>query len=364
VFRLPAGTYFQSYRQAHRFWPTRFMTFRMIVLLVVLFAVVPFTFSNYALSIANRIGYTILAAMGVQLLIGFTGQLTLGHAAFVAVGAYTSAIFTLTAADYASSSPFWGFLTDTGMAYPLSILLACLLAGLWSVLFGLPSARIKGFGIILTTMAAQFITVDFVIAQYVSQIGGRGHYFSIPPGTLKIGRWVLTGDRDAYFLMLILVTGVTAAMINWKRTRLGRAWIAIRDNDIAAEILGVDIVRYKQLAYFAAGMLAGLAGSFWITSLFFVSPEHFVWSNSLWWVGVILIGGVGAIDGTIFGSIFLELMLVLVNSFSVANILFLYFKDIAFGLAVIIFLLYEPNGLSYRWWQIKNYFYLWPFSYK
>ena len=363
MFRLPAGTYFQTYQQAHRFWPTRFMTLRMIGLLAVLFVAVPLVANNYVLSIANRIGYTILAAMGVQLLIGFTGQLTLGHAAFVAVGAYASAIFTLTAVENADI-PFWGFLSQAGLAYPLSVVAACLLSGLWSVLFGLPSARVKGFGIILTTMAAQFITVNCIIAQYVSQIGGRGHYFSLPAGTVKIGPWALAGDRDAYFWMLILVVLVTAAMNNWKRTRPGRAWLAIRDNDIAAEVLGVNIVRYKLLAYFAAGILAGLAGSFWITSLFFVSPEHFEWSNSLWWVGVILIGGVGAVDGTIFGAIFLELMLVLVNSFSAANLDFLYFKDIAFGLAIILFLLYEPNGLAYRWWQIKNYFYLWPFSYK
>ncbi len=364
MFRLPSGTYFQSYQQAHRFWPTRFMTLRMIGLLVLLFVGVPLVANDYALSIANRIGFTILAAMGVQLLIGFSGQLTLGHAAFVAVGAYTSAIFSLTAAENAAASLVWGFLVNTGLAYPVSIVLACLVAGLWSVLFGLPSARIKGFGIILTTMAAQFITVDFVITQYVSRIGGRGHYFSIPPGTLRIGPWVLAGDRDAYFLMLILVALVTTAMINWKRTRVGRAWFAIRDNDIAADVLGVDIVRYKLLAYFAAGVLAGLAGSFWITSLFFVSPEHFAWSNSLWWVGVILIGGVGAVEGTLFGAIFLELTLVLLNSVAVTDIHFLFFKDIAFGLAIILFLLYEPNGLAYRWWQIKNYFYLWPFSYK
>ncbi len=363
MIKLPAGTYFRSHQQAHRYWPTRFMTLRMIGLILFFFLVFPFFANNYVLSIANRIGFTILAAMGVQLLIGFTGQLTLGHAAFVAVGAYSSAIFTLTAIENVQS-PLWGTLVKAGLAYPLSIVVACLLAGLWSLLFGLPSARIKGFGIILTTMAAQFITVDFVIAQYVSRIGGRGHYFSLPPGTLTIGPWVLKGDRDAYFLMLILVGLVTAAMINWKRTRPGRAWIAIRDNDIAADILGVDIVRYKLLAYFAAGVLAGLAGSFWITSLFFVSPEHFVWFNSLWWVGVILIGGVGSVDGTIFGALFLELMLVLVNSFPVSDIFFLYFKDIVFGLAVILFLLYEPNGLAYRWWQIKNYLYLWPFSYR
>jgi branched-chain amino acid transport system permease protein len=360
--RLPAAIYHQTYQQDHAQWQTPFVSARMLLLLALLFIAFPLVGNNFAFSVANRIGYTILAAMGVQLLIGFTGQLTLGHAAFVAVGSYASAMFILHAIEN-TQSPFWGLLVKAGMAYPLGLVAACLLAGLWSLLFGLPSARIKGWGIILTTMAAQFITVDFVITQYVSRIGGRGHYFSLPPGTINVGPWVIDSDLDAYFLMLILVVTVTVAMTNFTRSRIGRAWIAIRDNDVAAEVLGVDVVRYKLVAYFAAGVLAGIAGSFWITSLFFVSPEHFVWTNSLWWVGVILIGGVGRVEGTIFGAIFLELMLVMLNSLPLSNVNFLYFKDIAFGLAIILFLLYEPNGLSYRWWQIKNYIHLWPFSY-
>lgn len=307
------------------------------------------------LSVANIIGYTILSAMGVQLLIGFTGELTLGHAAFIAVGAYTSAIAML----------------QYGIPYPLSIIIAAIVAGFWSVLFGLPCARIKGWGIILTTMAAQFITVDFIITQYVSQIGGRGHYFSLPPGTITIGPWVIDSDRKAYYFMIILVILCTFGMANLMRTRIGRAWIAIRDNDIAAEAMGVNIVKYKLLAYFMAGVLAGIAGAFWISSLFFVSPEHFQWSWSLWLVGVILIGGVGSLHGTIFGAMFITLVLegLKLAFIPLSDIYpqllekFLYIKEAAFGLAIVLFLLYEPKGLAYRWWQLKNYFNLWPFSY-
>ena len=111
-------------------------------------------------------GYTILGALGVQLLIGFCGQITLGHAAFLAVGAYTSTLLIL-------EFPWPKFLMDWGLAYPVSIV-AAVVGGLWCVLFGLPSAKVKGFYLILTSMAAQFITVDFIITQYVSQIGGRG----------------------------------------------------------------------------------------------------------------------------------------------------------------------------------------------
>jgi len=357
TMRLPCGTYHERYLQDHAWWPTRFVWARMVLLIGLLFTL-PNLVDLYIISVANIVGYTILSAMGVQLLIGYAGQVTLGHAAFIAVGAYTSAILML----------------QFGLPYPVTIVAAALVSGIWSVLFGLPSARVKGFYLIMTTMAAQFITVDFVITHYVSKIGGRGHYFSLPPGTITIGPWAIDGEVKVYYLMLVLVIACTYFMANLMRTRVGRAWIAIRDNDIAAEALGVNIVRYKLLAFFVAGALAGIAGSFWITALFFVSPEHFQWSWSLWLVGVILIGGVGSMYGTIFGSLFMTLVpealkflfFVLAGNFPIFTQFldkFLYVKEATFGLAIILFLLFEPNGLAYRWWQIKNYIHLWPFSY-
>jgi len=220
-------------------------------------------------------------------------------------------------------------------------------------------------------MAAQFITVDFLITQYVSQIGGRGHYFSLPPGTIAIGPWVIESDVQVYYLMVLLVTLCILGMANLLRTRIGRAWIAIRDNDVAAEAMGVNIVWYKLLAFFVAGALGGVAGAFWISSLFFVSPEHFQFGWSLWIVGVILIGGVGSLHGTVFGAMFITLLLEglkfvvipLSEVFPALSEKFLNVKEAAFGLAIVLFLLYEPKGLAYRWEQMKNYFNLWPFSY-
>ena len=336
----------------------------MILLFITLFYLIPKFFSLYLISVANIIGYTILSAMGVQLLIGYCGQVTLGHSAFIAVGAYTSTLLML----------------QLHLPYPITLFLGGIVGGLWCVLFGLPSARVKGFYLIMTTMAAQFITVEFFITQYVSQIGGRGVAFSIPPGTVKIGPWVIQSDMEVYYLMLVLVILCTFMVANLARSKIGRAWIAIRDNDIAAETLGVNIVLYKLLAFFVAGFLGGIAGAFWVTSLAAVSPEHFQFGWSLWLVGVILIGGVGNIYGTIFGAMFMTLIpeglkfliFVLTQNAFIVNLMpflphllekFLFVKEAAFGLAIVLFLIFEPNGLSYRWWQIKNYFNLWPFSY-
>ena len=177
---LPCGDYHQNYVQDHAWFQTKFIKGKMIVLMAILFVGLPLISDSYMLSVWNMVGFTILGALGVQLLIWFCGQLTLGHAAFIAVGAYTSTLLIL-------EFPWPQFLIDWGIAYPMSIIAAAIVAGLWSVLFGLPSARVKGFYLILTTMAAQFITVDFVLTQYVSQIGGRRQAFSLPPGTIKYG---------------------------------------------------------------------------------------------------------------------------------------------------------------------------------
>ncbi len=352
---LPAGVYHEHYAKDHAWWQTTFIRVKMVALLVFLLLIFPLGSNLYLVSVANVIGYTILSAMGVQLLIGFCGQVTLGHSAFIAVGAYVTAIAML----------------QYQLPYPVGVILGAVVAGLTSVFFGLPSARVKGFYLIMTTMAAQFILVDFIITQYVSQIGGRGTFFSLPPGTIAIGPWIIDSELKVYYLMITLVTLCTAAMANLLRTRVGRAWIAIRDNDIAAEAMGVNIVKYKLLAFFVAGVLGGIAGAFWISSILAVSPEHFQWSWSLWIVGVILIGGTGSLHGTIFGAMFITLILEglkfaiipLSDVFPTLQDRFLYVKEAAFGLAIALFLLYEPKGLAYRWQQIKNYFNLWPFSY-
>ena len=363
---LPCGDYHQSYLEDHAWFQTKFIKAKMILLGLILFVLIPLVADSYWLSVCNTVGYTILGALGVQLLIGFCGQVTLGHAAFLAVGAYTSTLLII-------EFPWPNFLINWGLAYPLSIIIAAIVAGIWSVLFGLPSAKVKGFYLILTTMAAQFITVDFIITQYVAQIGGRGMAFSLPPGTIKVGPWTIDTDLKVYYMMIVLVIICVIGLANLLRSRAGRAWVAIRDNDISAEVMGINIVKYKLLAFFVAGFIGGIAGAFWISNLAAISPEHFPWFVSLWLVGVILIGGVGSIHGAIFGSLFMvvvmEILQLIIMQFADTAIGeklfmdFLFVKEAAFGLAICAFMIFEPNGIAYRWWQIKNYFNLWPFSY-
>jgi len=361
---LPCGVYHENYKQDHAWWQTNFIKSKMFLLFISLFFIIPWVSDTYWLSVCNQIGYTVLGALGVQLLIGFCGQVTLGHAAFLAVGAYVSTLLVL-------EFPWPALLVEWGLAYPISIFISAIAAGFWCVLFGLPSARVKGFYLILTTMAAQFITVDFVITQYVSQIGGRGQAFSLPPGTIKVGPWVIDSDIKVYYMMIVLVILCVVGVVNLLRSRVGRAWVAIRDNDISAEVMGINIIKYKLLAFFVAGCIGGIAGAVWISNLSAISPEHFPWFWSLWLVGVVLIGGAGSIHGTIFGSIFMVVVMELLqmavmplaDTYPKLLLDFLFIKESAFGLAICLFLIFEPNGLAYRWWQAKNYFNLWPFSY-
>ena len=361
---LPCGDYHENYLQDQGWWQSNFVKFKMLLLLAVVFIGIPLFAAEYWIGVGTMIGFTAMGALGVQLLIGYTGLITLGHAAFIAVGAYTSTLMVL-------QFPWPQFMVDAGLAYPVSVIAAGFAAGLWCVLFGLPSAKVKGFYLILTTMAAQFITVDFILTQYVSQIGGRGQAFSLPPGTIKIGPIVMDSEREIYYFMAVLITLMIIGLANLLRSRAGRAWVAIRDNDIAAEALGINIVWYKLLAFFVAGFMGGIAGAFWVSNTAALSPEHFPFFLSLWLVGVILIGGVGSIHGAIFGSVFMVVIMELLQMavipmgdyFPKLLIDFAYIKDAAFGLAICGFVIYEPNGIAYRWWQIKNYFNLWPFSY-
>ncbi|MFP4475526.1 MAG: branched-chain amino acid ABC transporter permease [Desulfatibacillaceae bacterium] len=366
---LPCGKYHETYSQDHQWWPTWFIRGKMLLLFLFVFVLVPVGAMydrnvEYFATVLTMVGYTAMGAMGVQLLIGYAGLITLGHAAFIAIGAYISTLLVL-------QFPWPQFLLDWGLAYPLSIIAGAVGAGLWSVLFGLPSARVKGFYLILTTMAAQFITVDFIITQYISQVGGRGQAFSVPPGAIKFGPWTIDTEIKVYLLMAVLALLMTVIMANLLRSRAGRAWVAIRDNDIAAETMGINVIWHRLTAFFVAGAMGGVAGAFWVSNTAAISPEHFPWSWSLWLVGVILIGGVGTIHGTFYGSLFMVVIvealqwavIPLADSYPKLLIDFAYLKEMAFGLAICAFLIFEPNGLAYRWWQLKNYFNLWPFSY-
>ncbi len=413
---LPCGTYHENYKKDQAWFQTKLIRGKMLILLLVLIGL---PFVDYGLlpewilrwfntGTFSLIGYLILGALGVQLLIGYCGQITLGHAAFVGVGAYVSTLFM--------KIP-WPWAHQMGIVFPVSIIFAGIIAGLLSVLFGLPSARVKGFYLIMTTIAAQWVIVSFLLGKMVPTIFGSGgwlplqdvissdinpswqwkflalpHDFSFwgyltgETGLVTqasrtfgpaVGPIKLQGGLYTYYVTLALIIICFVVVANLLRSKVGRAWVAIRDNDIAAEALGINIVYYKLLAFFVAGFIGGVAGSALVAWNAAVTPEYFDWAKSLWLVGYILIGGVGSLYGVVFGTVFITFMVQILAVYSgpIGNFIQFFlpfintqnikagFELIILGLSICLFLMYEPNGMSYRWWQVKNYFNLWPFSY-
>ncbi|HEX9976888.1 MAG TPA: branched-chain amino acid ABC transporter permease, partial [Dehalococcoidales bacterium] len=284
---LPAGTRNFSYAEDMAIFRTRTHWVLLVALLVVLFTA-PLYLANYWLSVANLIGITIVAVTGLNLLTGYCGQLSIGHAGFIAVGAYTSAIL---------NSRF-------GVPFPLALISAGVMSGLLGMVFGIPSLRVKGFYLAISTIAAQFIIL-WVIKHWTGMTGGFNG-MSVP--YMSIGNLTLRSEGNQFYLIMVVVVAVVFLAKNIARTRVGRAFIAIRDNDLAAEVMGINLFRYKLLAFFIGCFFAGIAGSLWAHWMRFIDADGFPFTSSILYIGMIIIGGLGTAVGPIFGAIFIRLL--------------------------------------------------------
>lgn len=349
---LPCGNFAQRYETDTAIIRTRtqWLLLGILVVFLMVFPILDFV-PTTILSLINIIGIWTIAALGLNILTGCTGQISIGHAAFVAVGAYFSAIVTAT----------------YGVSPWAAIPLAGLFTGLAGLFFGLPALRIKGVYLALATIAAQFI-IMFLINNLRSVTGGS---FGKEVPFASIGGLVLNTDRKYYYLVMVVTIIMIVISKNIIRSKIGRAFIAIRDNDLAAEGMGISLFKYKMLAFFLATFFAGIAGSLWAHYLGVVHPEQFTLWDSIWFLAMLIIGGMGSTTGTIFGVIFFKVLDELVTSSSgtfssifpaVAGQAVASLGQIVFGLAIIIFLVFEPRGLYHRWELFKAYYRLYPFS--
>ncbi len=348
---LPTGIRSFSYGEDMAVFRTKTHWFWLLLLLAVLFSM-PLFLANYWLSVANLIFITIIAATGLNILTGYCGQLSIGHAGFMAVGAYTSVILT----------------TRFGLPFPLVLLSSGIMAGLIGMLFGISSLRIKGFYLAISTLAAQFIIL-WVISHWDSVTGGTNG-LPVPPA--KVLGLVLKSQSDKFYLILIVTIIIIFVAKNLSRTKTGRAFVAIRDNDLAAEVMGVNPFRYKLLAFFTGCFFAGIAGSLFAHWTGYINPESFPFTNSILYIGMIIIGGLGTTVGPIFGVIFIQLLDVLVTHVSptlqaafpgLSSGFVVGIAPMLFGVTIILFIIFEPRGLAHRWQIFKTSYRLWPFSY-
>ncbi|NOY87740.1 MAG: branched-chain amino acid ABC transporter permease [Deltaproteobacteria bacterium] len=351
------GIFHETYKKDMAIFQTPFIKVWMALFFIFL-AIFPFIarpinsiVGTNTLYLANLIGIYIIGAHGLNILTGYTGQISLGHGAFMGVGAYASAILTMRA-----GLPFW-------IALPL----AGLITAVVGMIFGIPSLRLKGLYLAIATMAAQFI-IEYAMRNWTALTGGSSGMTVKSPSFFGI---LLDTDRSYYYLIYFFVILATLYTKNITRTRPGRAFVAIRDRHLSAEVMGVNVWLYRILSFGVSSFMVGISGALWAHYVLVVSDEHFGIWLSVQYLAMIIIGGMGHVLGAIYGAIFMTLLPELLripehalttvypDIFAIFNSL----RDGVFGVIIILFLIFEPDGLAARWHTIRNYWKLWPFSY-
>jgi branched-chain amino acid transport system permease protein len=350
--RRISGIFDTSYIQDMTIFRTRYYTAGMVIL-ILFFLILPAYGSEFWLTFISSTAVTVIALQGLNILTGYCGQISIGHTAFMAVGAYTS---TILAAQF--DLPFWLCLPCGGLG-----------AGITGILFGLPSLRVKGYYLALTTIAAQYLIIYMIKTPFPDVTGGA---IALNVPDAKLGSFVLSTETHFYYfivMMLILMTFFSKSLM---RSHFGRAFVAIRDNDIASEAMGISLYKYKLLAFFIGCFYAGIAGSVWAFYVHVISPDDFTLVNSIWQIGMLIIGGLGSTMGPFFGAVFiggLREICVVCGPWVTSVVpemgaqISASLVEMTFGIAIILFLVFEPRGISHRWEILKESYRLWPFSY-
>lgn len=353
---MRSGVFHTNYASDMSFRPTWVMRSRMILLLVFVL-IFPLFADRYWLTLANTVGIAAIGAIGLNILVGFTGQISIGHGGFLAVGAYISGLLA----------------TKMGVPFWLTIPIGCFGTAAVGALFGLPSVRLKGLYLAIATLAAQEIIIWAI--RHLDLIGIHEESLSIPAASLFGTKLTeLTGQNNDfvfYWIILFCLIGTIVFTANLFRSRVGRAFVAIRDQDIAAQVIGVDLFRYKLLAFSVSSFFAGLAGALTAHYRGIISWERFTIDVSILYLSMIIIGGLGSISGAIYGAAFIVLLPALLTNIGRAlsdilpqiNNFMPFIQQGAYGLAIILFLIFEPEGITKMWRNLKDYFRLWPFNY-
>ena len=347
------GIHHRTYRAELALRHTKAEYTRLALMLVGLVAA-PYLLNVYWLGIANTILIAVVGAVGLNILVGFTGQISLGQGGFLAVGSYTSALAS----------------TRAGLPVPVSIALAVLLTAAVGALFGLPALRLKGLYLAIATLASQEIIL-FVVRRWDFLTEGKG-YVEVPRlavGGFEIQRAMF--EVQWYWILAVIATGCVVVARNLFRTSVGRAFMAVRDQDIAAEAIGVNLTRTKVTAFAVSSGFVGLAGALTAHYTETVTWERFTLDVSVLYLAMIIVGGLGSIAGSVYGAVFMMLLPALLTELvdalsSTAPFLseqLPALKNGIFGLAIVLFLLVEPRGLDRIWTRIKDYVRFWPFRY-
>lgn len=313
-------------------------------LLILLLVAAPWILSEYILAQLTFILIYSIAGLGLMLLAGFTGQFSLGHAAFLGMGAYVQ-----------------GYLTNHGMPFPFALVVAAILSAVTGVIVGLPALRVKGIYLGIATIAFGYI-VEEGFARFEGITGGNAGMHVKSPDFF--GFKFDTGE-SFYALCLVLTVLITFGILNLLRSSTGRAFVAIRDSEISAQSMGIHLAYYKTLSFAISAALAGVAGALYAHNMKFISPDQFNIIQSIDLVLMIVIGGLGFVHGAFLGAIFLIAMPQLINAVkdflpaAIGQAPGL--QAFVYGVVLIAFVLFEPMGLYGRWLKMRTYFQIFPF---
>lgn len=347
---VTTGVYSRSYRAdfaLRRTWLEK----GRLVLVLVLVAIAPFFLSVYWLEVSTQIAIAAIGAIGLNILVGFTGQISLGQGGFLAVGAFTAGLTSI----------------HSGLPPLAGVTLAAVVGAAVGGFFGLPALRLKGLYLAIATLASQVIITWAIV--HLSVLGAA-EPLAITDPTMAFG-WRIDGPWEWYWVIAGFAVVAAALATNLFRTGVGRAFIAIRDQDIAAEAIGVNVALYKVLAFALSSAFAGVAGALTAYRDTFLTWESFTFEVSILYLAMIIVGGLGSVSGAVYGAIFIIGLQALLQELSgklEGSLSFLQdnlpaIQQIIFGLTIVLFLIFEPKGLARLWQRMKDYFRLWPFRY-
>ena len=318
---------------------------------IIFVLIFPLLAGGYLIHIANLIAISCIGAMALNLLCGNAGLLSLGHAGFMAAGAFVTAIMSI----------------EFKMPMLVIVPVVAVVSGILGLIAGLPSLRLKGIYLGLSTLAMHHI-IYYGCSEYQFH-GGFG--FGIKIEDPRVGPWAINSDTEWYFVLWVLVWCIGLFIKNLLRTRPGRAWIATHNRDIVAEAIGVNIGYFKVLAFVVSSIITGLAGCLYAYYSNVASIEEYTFMLTVQYLAMIIVGGMGSILGSIMGASLITslpfLLMYIFGFFEVSGTIKDFFFAIQsglFGIVIILFFLLEPLGLVEIWRRIRDYFMLWPFRYK
>ncbi len=345
----PTGIWFDSYAREARVLETHRSRIWLLLLLAFLLCVPSFA-GAWFLGEMTHLFITLIAVYGLFVTVGMAGQINIAQSAFVGVGAFTAAKLS------GMGLPFW-----------LVVPSAALVTGLVSVVFALPAARVRGFYLALTTLAAQVMFPIVILALPMSWLGGLVGMPVTPPSLFGLS---LSTPAGFYYLGLGFVVIAVWAAFNLPRSRFGRALRAVHDNDTAAGVLGIPVTRIKIESFFAGALFAGVAGAILAYFLQFVTVSSFTLFTSVWYLGMLIVGGIHSPLGPILGVVFVTLIqeglhsaanALLQSGAAIGGGAVFALSSVALAVCILVALIFEPRGLAHLWHTARTGFRLWPF---